>query len=227
MPLFNLGPADIEYTWASYVLSGIAVFFPSTAYTWDGACHTALALEDLRNLPPDRPAVVIGPPFLLLELATEAARTGAPALPDSSWVMTVGGWKRFTGAIPPEEFARTVGTALGVAPERIRDTYNMVEVNSVIVECERRVKHIPPWLYVRARHPRTLAVMPSGAKGVLSFLDPTPRSYPGYLLSEDIGIVYEDFACGCGRTTDAVEIVRRVNRVESRGCALRIEAMTE
>ena len=69
--------------------------------------------------------------------------------------------------------------------------------------------------------------MPSGAKGVLSFLDPTPRSYPGYLLSEDIGIVYEDFACGCGRTTDAVEIVRRVNRVESRGCALRIEAMTE
>jgi len=103
----------------------------------------------------------------------------------------------------------------------------MVELNTVVLECSAKRKHVPPWLYVRARNAADLTVLDDCEEGVLSFLDGTAESYPAFILSDDIGAVVSNMKCECGRTTDVVEIRRRVRRIEERGCALRMSARYE
>jgi long-chain-fatty-acid---luciferin-component ligase len=93
----------------------------------------------------------------------------------------------------------------------------------VLFECSHKAKHVPPWLYASARDPRTLAEVKSGEPGLLAFADPTPTSYPGFVLSDDFGSVSRRIPCPCGITSDTLTIERRVNKVETRGCALKLE----
>ena len=75
---------------------------------------------------------------------------------------------------------------------------------------------------MRAFCPSTLKELPSGEMGILGFLDPTSTSYPGFILSDDFGKVYENVNCTCGVEGDFVEVIRRINKIESRGCALKM-----
>ena len=102
----------------------------------------------------------------------------------------------------------------------MRDTFNMVELNTVILECRYHRKHVPPWVHATTRDPRTLSPLPSGVEGVLSYLDPTPVSYPGFVFSDDLGVVFEAVECGCGRLGDVLAISRRIDRVKERVDAL-------
>jgi long-chain-fatty-acid---luciferin-component ligase len=45
-------------------------------------------------------------------------------------------------------------------------------------------------------------------------------------LSEDFGVVYNG-QCECGRKGSFMKIVRRVNGIESRGCALKLAVGTK
>jgi long-chain-fatty-acid---luciferin-component ligase len=58
--------------------------------------------------------------------------------------------------------------------------------------------------------------------GLLVFLDPTPASYPGFVLSGDLGRISHVDDCPCGRPGVCIEVIRRVSTIESRGCAQRI-----
>jgi long-chain-fatty-acid---luciferin-component ligase len=225
-PVLNLLPPvdQVEHLWVSYVMSGVALLFPSTSYVDGVGFDVDALLGDLAAVPASRSVGLVGPPSLLLEVAVAAAAAGGLRLPSDSIVIAMGGWKRRqSGAVDRSAFDGTVAAALGLDPSRVRDAFNMVELNTVIVECEHKRKHCPPWLYARARDPRTLRPLPSGVAGVLSFLDATATSYPGFVLSDDLGSVDQDVACPCGRRTDVLRILRRVRRTESRGCALKIE----
>jgi long-chain-fatty-acid---luciferin-component ligase len=92
----------------------------------------------------------------------------------------------------------------------------------VIFECAHGRKHLPPWLYAAARHPRSLELLGDGEPGILSFLDPSAVSYPAFILSDDFGSVTRAASCSCGLRTDVLQIERRINRIESRGCALKM-----
>jgi long-chain-fatty-acid---luciferin-component ligase len=170
-----------------------------------------------------KPFVVIGPPFRIADLCQELGRRGLPAFVEHSFVVSAGGWKgRAAETIDAATFRRQVAETLGAADETVvRDSFNMVELNTVIHECPHHRKHVPPWLLVQARDPRTNEVLPAGQTGVLAFLDATADSYPGFVLSEDFGRVLDE-ACPCGRVGPQVEIVRRINRIEARGCALKM-----
>jgi long-chain-fatty-acid---luciferin-component ligase len=220
-PVYNLGPSPEEaaHLWIAYVLAGASVVFNSRNYVTGGELQLARLTSELSRC--DRSLVVIGPPALLLDLAENTPAT--LRLQHDSLVVSVGGWKR-AGArtIDREAFRRTVGSALGLAPEQIRDAYNMVELNSVIFECAHGRKHLPPWLYAAARHPRSLELLGDGEPGILSFLDPSAVSYPAFILSDDFGSVTRAASCSCGLRTDVLQIERRINRIESRGCALKM-----
>jgi long-chain-fatty-acid---luciferin-component ligase len=140
-------------------------------------------------------------------------------------VITAGGWKRATGSVVPRDELTDLVVSAFALPEggQVRDCFNMVELNSVLFECEHQVKHVPPWLRVTARDPGTLEVLPSGAQGTLAFLDALPTSYPGFLLSDDFGTVRYGVACPCGRTSDVLDVTRRIQTVEARGCALKMD----
>jgi long-chain-fatty-acid---luciferin-component ligase len=225
--VFNLGPSvhEAKNLWIAYVMSGVSAMLPrSKHYVEKDVFLLDEVLCDLRAAEGER-VVLIGPPPILFDLAQAMStrRVRASLAPDSA-VVTIGGWKRRAGErVPRDRFDALMTEVFQLSIARVRDTFNMVELNTVLVECEAKRLHVPPWLYARAREPASLDVLPSGRSGVLSYLDPTARSYPGFVLSDDLGTVEENVACPCGRSSDVVAIERRLNTIESRGCALKMD----
>ena len=172
---------------------------------------------------------VIGPPFLVnrllrfLELEEIELK-----LDPESLVITLGGWKRYTGeSISREDFDAKLEHHLGVAADRVRDMYGMIESNMLAVECEHHRKHVPPWCYVSIRDvPDASVELEPGQTGNIAILDALNTSYPGFLLSDDIGEVDES-PCQCGRTGQSVSFRRRRQGAELGCCAVAIEKFIE
>jgi long-chain-fatty-acid---luciferin-component ligase len=227
-PVFSLGPptSAAPNLWIAYVMTGLAVALPTDFYVdSNDRFEIEQLVYDLRQLPGDAGAILVGPPPLLLDLAAYLEATHPLNLGSDALVATIGGWKRRQNeVVARDDFSVRVARALGIPDvSRIRDTFNMVELNSVFFECQFHRKHCPPWVVANARDPESLNPLPSGASGILSFLDPTATSYPGFILSDDFGAVEGSVTCECGVVGDIVSIHRRVNRVESRGCALKLD----
>lgn len=172
---------------------------------------------------------IIGPPFLvnrlLRYLELEEIET---KLDPESLVITLGGWKRYTGeSISRSEFDAKLQRYLGIAPERIRDMYGMIESNMLAVECEHHRKHVPPWCYVSIRDVADASVeLAPGQTGGIAILDALNTAYPGFLLSDDVGEVDES-GCPCGRTGQTVSFRRRRQGAELGCCAVSIERFIE
>jgi long-chain-fatty-acid---luciferin-component ligase len=172
---------------------------------------------------------VIGPPFLLGRLLRylELEDTSRELDP-GTLVITLGGWKRYTGeSIGREEFNARIERYLGVPADRVRDMYGMIESNMLAIECEHHRKHVPPWAYVSIRDAADTAVeLPPGRTGVIALLDALCTSYPAFILSEDVGEVDES-PCPCGRTGQTVSFRRRLQGAELGCCAVSIEQFLE
>ncbi len=187
------------------------------------------AVEYLNRWDGEMTRHVVGPPFLVnrllrfLELEDVALK-----LDPESMVITLGGWKRYTGeSISRPEFDAKIGTYLGVTPDRVRDMYGMIESNMLAVECEHHRKHVPPWCYVSIRDVTDpLVELPVGQTGSIAILDATNESYPGFLLSDDVGEVDES-GCPCGRNGQTVTFRRRRQGAELGCCAVSIEKFIE
>lgn len=217
-----LGPttADVNDLWMAYVLSGASLAFDHTHHLVDGELRTAELIESFSHQT-EFPSAVIGPPHRIMEVARVLRREGLSPR-GIRCVVTVGGWKSHDAvAIKRREFIDDVTATFNLEDSScVRDSYNMVELNTVLIECAMHRMHCPPWLYAGVREPRTLVEVKDGG-GILAFADPTPTSFPGFILSEDFGAVHRKVHCECGITGDVLEFDRRVNRVEQRGCALR------
>lgn len=224
--VFNIGPLRAGHLWIAYVMSGVALFTSGRCYVEDDTFLQRIFLDDLSDSS-GTPAMIVGPPAIILDAARQVQLNKLKLHPESM-VVSIGGWKRATGAMVPRgEFVETLMDCLGLQdPSGIRDSFNMVELNTVLFECEAHRLHCPPWLYIDARDARTLESLPSGESGVLAYLDPTPTSYPGFVLSDDFGTVTRNVDCACGRVTDVLKLERRINRIEGRGCALKLDQRT-
>ncbi|MFN8074464.1 MAG: hypothetical protein U0Q15_03465 [Kineosporiaceae bacterium] len=229
-----LGPSahDAGDLWFSYVIGCLSLVMQTEAFERDGAFDVdAAAGLYLDVTARGEDVLVIGPPARVLAFTravTAAATRGGgqvPALPPRSYLVTAGGWKgEQARSIDPGSFRELVAGALHVRDRsQIRDSYNMVELNSVLHECAHHVKHVPPWVAAQARDPRSDEPLPDGTEGILAFWDPTATSFPGFVLSEDFGVVRSG-TCRCGYSSAQVEVVRRVSTVENRGCALKMAA---
>jgi long-chain-fatty-acid---luciferin-component ligase len=230
--VFNLGPDSDEAgdLWFAYVMSILELLFPARHYVSRGEYAVHRLIADLGKVPEGVTPILVGPPALFAVLAdtVESSHAQLNLGAAGAFAVTAGGWKRRDGeAIDAPTLAAKLTAALGLeGPHRVRDTFNMVELNTVVFECEQHRKHLPPWLHVSAREPGTLELLPAGETGVLAWLDPTAASYPAFLLSDDFGRIDAD-ACPCGRTGESVQIIRRVRKVETRGCALKIDSSTQ
>ena len=224
--VFILGPDTEEAgdLWFSYVLSSMALSFQTEYFERNGEFCFEEAYKKLNNaIQAGNEILIIGPPFRILELCEYIVKVnGNLALPGNSFVVSAGGWKnRQREAIPRQEYKSKVKSTFGIDLCAVRDSFNMVELNTVVNECEYHQKHVLPWMNVVARDPKTNEVLQDGEVGILAFYDSTSFSYPCFILSEDYGITYSD-KCDCGRIGKRFEIVRRMNRIESRGCALKM-----
>ncbi len=224
--VLNLGPDHIEAgdLWFAYVMSLIGMDYPTKHAVVNGAFDPRRALRELDELAQEAAMpVLVGPPTLVLAVARAALDQGTRAMPQLA-VVTAGGWKRDDSQhVDRDEFSNIVTRAFALKDEeRVRDVFNQVELNTVIVECHCHRKHVPPWLHVTARSLTTLAPLPYGQSGLLSYLDPSASSYPCFILADDVGSVRAS-PCECGWPGRTLEIERRLDRMESWGCALKMD----
>jgi long-chain-fatty-acid---luciferin-component ligase len=230
LEVIHLGPDRSESgdIWFMYVMSLIELLYPTRHFVRGGEFDVPGALRRVHELiaRSERHVAVVGPPFRVLELieAIEHAGTRIAAGPGMT-VLTAGGWKRFSGKrIEREAFDARARAAFGLDDtSQIRDAFNQVELNTVFIECSAHRKHVPPWVYAAARDPDRLTVLPPGQVGVMSYLDASATSYPGFIISEDVGEVSEG-VCACGRTGTTLQVQRRLVTVAQRGCALTLDA---
>lgn len=141
-------------------------------------------------------------------------------LPDVH-VLHSGGWKRLEQqSVGKDVFNREVAGIFGCAPNRIIDYYGMVEnVGVVYPDCEHGYKHVPVFADVIIRDPLTLAPAEVGPPGVVQVCSVLPTSFPGFLLlTDDMGEVVGRDGCACGRRGTYFRFLRRVPKVEMRGC---------
>ncbi len=225
-----LGPREEESKdlWIAYIMSLLGgVTATQKYYVKDNKFLLADLIEDLKQAGQSQEKLaIIGPPMYFLYLAEELTNNNLELkLNPDSYVVTMGGWKRDEKrAVSRTELEKTALDVLGLPASQLRDGYGAVELNSVLFDCINKHKHLPEWVIAIARDPDTLAPLPYGEEGILSFLDTSASSYPCFILTEDFGTVYPAHSCGCEVSGDYVQISRRVNRVESKGCALKMNS---
>ena len=228
---FVLGPAPEAAgdLWFSYVLSTMALSYSTEYFERDGrfsARNAAASIGEAARR--GAAAMIVGPPLYIAELCqvVETDRRVLP-LPENSFVVSAGGWKRAAReSIPRPAFSALVERVFALEKQCVRDSFNMVELNTVLSECEYREKHLPPWVEVYARDPVTNTVLKDGEGGILAFYDGSAYSYPCFILSEDYGVTSSG-RCACGRYGKRVKILRRMGGIEARGCALKMAGASD
>lgn len=217
-------PHEVGDLWFTYSLSLAEVLNDTEYFVSDGRLDSAALYHALSTLEPGIQPVLIGPPSLLWDFLAwlSQQRLTLDLAAREAFLLTAGGWKlRVDESVDRDTFNCRIGEQLGLPAERLRDLFNMVELNTVIFECERQQKHIPPWLHVSARRASDLEAVEEGETGILGYLDPTALSYPAFILSDDLGSVSRK-TCACGRTSAVLTIARRLRSIEERGCGLRM-----
>ncbi len=230
--ILNLGPSSEEANdiWFSYVMSVSDLIFPTINYVENDVFQIEKFVEDIKRFENQYQNIfVIGAPIMFMELHKYFKQKGISIeFGPKIFVISAGGWKKYEGqAISRERFRDCCKDIFAnIYHSRIRDAFNMVELNTIIPECEYGCKHLPLWVDVYTIDLDTFRVATPGKLGLLGFLDSSPISYPGFVMSGDMGKVTHIDDCPCGRSGVCIDIVRRVNTIESRGCALKIEKNT-
>lgn len=131
-----------------------------------------------------------------------------------------GGWKKMQElAIANSQFKQALHEQLGLT--KIHNFYGMVEqVGSVYMECEHGYLHAPNFSDIIVRNVDTLAPNPCGQTGLIQVLSALPYSYPGHsLLTEDLGTIWGEDTCACGRKGKFFTVEGRLPAAELRGCS--------
>ena len=223
---FVLGPPTEEAgdLWFSYVLSTMSLSLHSSYFVKDDLFNVGRACDALQRATDGGiSCFVVGPPFRIIELCRYIQeRNISLQLTPDSFVITAGGWKsQQQRSIPRDDYQQVVRQVLGVPDAAVRDSFNMVELNTVLHECEFHEKHVPPWIDIAALHPVTHEPIVGAEGGILAFYDGSALSFPCFILSEDYGSVTNGL-CRCGRSGNRVQIHRRMEGIEARGCALKM-----
>ncbi|MHA6574338.1 LuxE/PaaK family acyltransferase [Pseudomonas yamanorum] len=184
------------------------------------------AIEQLKGWENQFTRHIIGPPFLIYRLLQFLKQTGQRlSLDRDSRVITLGGWKRFTGQmISRREFNLMCQEYLGIDPGSVRDIYALVESNVMAIDDEHQIKHVSPYVHFTVRDVNDLSreVAP-GEKGVLGILDPLALATPGMILTEDI-VVLLPGESPSGRSGQRMEyIMRAPTSLEFGCCAVNLE----
>ena len=163
---------------------------------------------------------IIGPPFLINRFIRylKASNTRLK-LDNNTFVITLGGWKRFSGEmLSRAEFNQECMEYLGVREEQIRDVYALVESNVIAIDDEHGVKHVSPFVHFSVRDPKNLNTeVKLGETGQLAILDPLARSTPGFILTEDLVRLLPKTDAS-GRSGQRMQYVMRLPESKEFGC---------
>lgn len=169
------------------------------------------------------PVRILGfPAFLHFTLQRLAQMQVAPLkLAQGSLVILGGGWKSHADkAISKEMLAESLEQQLGIGRENLIETFGSVEHSIPYVSCRRGHLHIPVWSQMLVRDVRSLAPLPDGEAGFLSFLSPYITSIPAQsVIMGDLAVRHPAASCDCGTPTAWFEVLGRAGTSTNKSCA--------
>ena len=165
--------------------------------------------------------VFMGPPFLIIDTAKYVLENGINAkIGPDSFLASTGGFKG-RSIVSRDKMNDLIEEAFGLDPKRYIDLYGMTESNSIMIDCiEGNTKHIPPWMEV-ILFDENMEPIPQEGKvtGNYAFLEPSSKSFPGFITTGDKLKVDYEGCPACDKTTPVLLSIERLPRIESRGCS--------
>jgi len=160
-----------------------------------------------------------GPPFWLNRIIERMEKENIKLNLSEGQILTGGGWKSDENKrIPEEKFREKIQKILGIPQNRFHDIYAMSECSSVFLSCEGHYKHVPPTI-VPIILDEELKPIGFGKYGRFAFIDPLPKSYPGFIVTGDKVKLLEKCP-KCNHEGPVLDIeVSRMPGSEGRGCA--------
>jgi long-chain-fatty-acid---luciferin-component ligase len=158
----NLGPTTEEAgdLWFSYAMSLVDMIYPTEYFVINDIFYAEKAYKRiLEEKNKYENIIIIGAPIMFLEFVNYLKQNNLKIEScENFYFLTAGGWKRFSGQqIPRPEFISLMQEYFINSSEKyFRDILNMVELNTVLPECEAKVKHLPPWVKVLILDPINL-----------------------------------------------------------------------
>lgn len=220
-------PDETEDLWIAYAMSQIVRLYPVEHCVKGGKLVSEKVIKIINEKKEKYDQIVIiGAPIMLLNFNQYLTDKNIKYAEKNKFTfITAGGWKRFKSSqLLPEIFRKNlIENFNGCKEEDFFDVYNSVELNSCITECYCHHKHTMPWTRVVALDPVTGKCLADGEIGILAIYDASSISYPCFILSDDYGKVVFNGKCSCGRTGQGIDFIRRIETVESRGCALKMD----
>jgi len=177
-------------------------------------------IEQLENWKNQFSRHIIGPPFLINRFIRYLKAANIKVkLDKSSYIITLGGWKRFSGdMLSRQEFNQECIEYLGVEKSQIRDIYGLVESNLMAIDDEHGEKHVSPYGHFSVRDPKQLdREVAVGETGQLAILDPLARSTPGFILTEDLVRLLPGESAS-GRSGQRMQYIMRLPESKEFGC---------
>jgi phenylacetate-coenzyme A ligase PaaK-like adenylate-forming protein len=130
-----------------------------------------------------------------------------------------GGWKKMQDKkISNISFKDLTTKSTGI--KKIHNYYGLIEqTGSIYMECEKGFYHTSNFSDILLR--KTLNSLAGiGEKGLVQLISPLPVSYPGHnILTQDIGEIFGEDDCACGRKGKYFMIYGRTEEAEIRGCS--------
>ena len=153
----------------------------------------------------DRPVLLIGVSFALLDLAREHRMQLSNTL-----VMETGGMKGRKKEMVREALHQELCQGFGV--DRIHSEYGMTELLSQAYSKGYGRFYSPPWMRILPRDPEDpLSFLGSERTGGLNIIDLANRYSCSFLATQDLGKIYED---------GSFEVLGRFDHSDVRGCNL-------
>ncbi len=130
-----------------------------------------------------------------------------------------GGWKKMENQkIDNNNFKSLVNQYLSI--KKVHNYYGLIEqTGTIYMECEEGYFHASNFSDIFIR--RSVNEKPViQKKGMVQLISPLATSYPGHnILTEDIGKIYGEDDCKCGRKGKYFHIFGRLEKSEIRGCS--------
>jgi phenylacetate-coenzyme A ligase PaaK-like adenylate-forming protein len=201
---------------------GFSMFGQDVTYALDEHMNLDLgAIEAFLTKHPEGPIFIFGFTFMIWRYFILPLKEQNIFLPlNKAIILHGGGWKKLQDqAVGNETFREALKSVAGI--ERVVNYYGMVEqTGSLFIECEVGYLHAPVYADVIVRSFESFQVLPIGEEGIIEVLSMLPASYPGHaLLTEDIGVIYGQDDCACGRLGKYFRVNGRVAKAEIRGCS--------
>ncbi|EPY07895.1 acyl-protein synthetase, LuxE [Paenibacillus alvei TS-15] len=178
-------------------------------------------LEDFLEKHKDQPILLFGFTFMVWQYLYLACKEKNIHLKLNNGILIhSGGWKKLQEiSVTNEVYKQKMNEQFGI--DKAINFYGMVEqVGSIFMECEEGYLHAPNFADVIIRDPHTLEILEQGLQGIVQVISVLPKSYPGHsLLTEDLGTVYGEDNCKCGRKGKYFHIHGRLPSAELRGCS--------